>query len=130
GLPLYVIGSATQPPLPPGTNRTTLLTYTSVPVTKASVDGKDVPVRTEYTAGRWMTQLLIDLAPGAQSVVVLHASGTLPAPKAPHPLSVVPGGGVQPDHYEVHVARRGRSGRTGRTVAEASGDLRAPLSVG
>ena len=120
-LPFYVIGSATRPPLPLGTNRTTLLVYTTVPVTEVLVDGVAQPVRSERTAGRWVHQLVVELRPGATRTVDLHVDG--PVPDEPYQLLLEPGLGATPDDYTVDV------GVPGGPVLTYRGRVTTPLTV-
>jgi hypothetical protein len=124
GLPLYVIGSFTQPPLPKGTNRTTLIVYTAVPVVDASVDGRPVRVRSQRTAGRWMHELLLELPPGGEQRVRLHVQGEVPRDDGRYLLRVDPGGGASPDPVHIAVAV------AGHPSISHEGDLRAPLTLG
>lgn len=100
GLPFYVIGSFTDPPLPAGTNRTTLAVYTAVPAQSVSVDGVDVPTSSTLTGGRYLQFIQVDLAPGQESVVELHTVGPVPPVSG---VQVTPGGGVTPDEYAIEV---------------------------
>jgi hypothetical protein len=102
GLPFYVIGSAKVPPPPRGTNLVSLLVYTSVEVDGATLGGAPVPVRTTATAGRWLTQLLVELPPGGSATVELRLDG--PLPDGPYRLALGPGGGVTADTYQVRVS--------------------------
>jgi hypothetical protein len=102
GLPFYVIGSATQPPLPLGTNRTTLLVYTSLPVVERSIDGEAGVGRTDTTAGRYLHQIVVELPPGATRSVELRLDGEVP--DDPYRLVLEPGGGAVPDEYDVEIA--------------------------
>ena len=117
GLPFYVIGSSTSPPLPLGTNRTTLFVYTTVPASRVAVDGRSITGRPIRSGGRWLYQALIELPPGGRSTVTLDLDGDLPA--GAYSLVLEPGGGVTPDHYSVVVDVDGRRITSGGSVAEA-----------
>jgi len=121
-LPFYVIGSATRPPLGLGTNRTTLVVYTTVPVTEVLVDGVARPVRGAQTAGRWVHQLVVELPPGATRTVDLHVEG--PVPDDPYQLLLEPGLGALPDEYTVDV------GVPGGPVLTYRGRVTTPAMVG
>jgi hypothetical protein len=102
GLPFYVIGSATQPPLPLGTNRTALLAYTRLPAVARTLDGEGPVGRTDVTAGRYLHQIVVDLPPGATRTVELRLEGDVG--DQPYRLTLEPGGGSTPDEYDVVVA--------------------------
>jgi hypothetical protein len=104
GLPFYVIGSATQPPLPLGTNRTTLVVYTSRPATEVLVDGVSTRFRSDLSGGRWVQQLVVELPPGATKHVELAIEGDW---SGPYELRIEPGGGVRADEYSVEVRPNG-----------------------
>jgi hypothetical protein len=123
GLPTYVIGSATVPPLPRGTNRTTLLVYTSVPVARAELDGRPVRMRTDRTAGRWLQQQVVEIAPGREARLVLHLRGEVPRDAGTYHLELLPSGGVRPDAVTVDVALAG-----GHHV-RLDADLSSPVSL-
>lgn len=106
GLPFYVIGSSTSPPLPLGTNRSTLFVYTAVPASRIAVDGRPITGRPLRTGGRWLYQALIVLPPGGRSTVTLDLDGDLPL--GGYALVLGPGGGVTPDQYTVRVDVDGR----------------------
>jgi hypothetical protein len=106
-LPFYVIGSSTEPPLPRGTNRVSLLVYTAVPVTEATVDGQPALVRSELTAGRWVHQILVELPPGQARTVALALDGPIEADD--YGLTLEPGLGTTTDAYEVEVTRDGEA---------------------
>lgn len=118
-LPFYVIGSATEPPLPLGTNRTTLQVFTAVPATEILVDGEPARARSDRSAGRYVHQVVVELPPGGSATVELRLEGDLP----PEPYSLVlgPGGGALPDEYEVAVDVEGRDrvSYRGRVLTEA-----------
>ena len=101
GLPFYVIGSATEPPLPLGTNRTTVLIYTAVPATERRLDGEGPVGRTDITAGRYLHQIVVELPPGATRTVELDLEG--PVPDQPYRVTLEPGVGATPDEYDVEV---------------------------
>jgi hypothetical protein len=100
GLPAYVIGSATRPPLPDGTNRTTLIVYTSLPATEVRVDGTSTRFRSDESAGRWVHQLVVELPPGATKSVEVVIDGDW---EGPYELRLEPGGGARADTYDVEV---------------------------
>ena len=102
GLPFYVIGSFTRPPLPPGTNRTTALLYTAVPIQQLLVDDQPVAVRSWRTGGRWLAMVTVDIAPGTTVRLTAQIAGDLDGTE-PYSLRLEPGGGARPDHYEVAV---------------------------
>ncbi|HJR26892.1 MAG TPA: DUF4012 domain-containing protein, partial [Acidimicrobiales bacterium] len=109
-LPLYVIGSATRPPLPLGTNRTTLVVYTSRPATRVLVDGVSTAFRSDLSDGRWVQQLVVELPPGATKQVDLTIEGDW---SGPYELRIEPGGAVRADQYSVEVRPDGpRSEKT------------------
>jgi hypothetical protein len=116
GLPFYVIGSATQPPLPLGTNRTALLVYTRVPAVERQLDGEGPVGRTDVTAGRYLHQIVVDLPPGVTRTVVLRLDGEIG--DQPYRLRLEPGVGSTPDEYDVEVAEGSGSRLTfrGRVV--------------
>ena len=104
GLPLYVIGSATKPPLPKGTNRTTLLVYTAVHGDRVLVDGRPAAATAALrTGGWWVHEITVDLAPGATHSVRVELDGMLPHPDDPYQVRLQPGGAVTPDEYHVAV---------------------------
>lgn len=117
-LPFYVLGSFTDPPLAPGTNRTTLFVYSAVPATSIEVDGVTVSPRTELTGGRWLSQTQLDLPPGGTRTVTLHLQGELPAGAKNYQLQLEPSGGGTPDQYDVEVRHGGGESATfrGRVV--------------
>ncbi len=103
-LPGYVIGSATNPPLPPGTNRTNLFVYTATKGGRVLLDG--VPARSSrvlYTQGWWLHEVTVELPPGATRVVEVEVAGRLPSEGGPYRLELEPGGGSVPDTYRVNV---------------------------
>lgn len=102
GLPFYVLGSFTDPPLPPGTNRTTLLVYTSVPATSVAVDGVPARFTQAATGGRWLQSLGVELPPGARRTIEVQLEGPLPG-EGPYRLELVPGGSRTADPHLVTV---------------------------
>ncbi len=119
-LPFYVIGSATRPPLPLGTNRTTLQVYTAVPATDLLVNGEPARYRSDRSAGRYVHQVVVELPPGGRATVQLRLDGDLPG--LPYSLVLLPGGGAEPDDYEVSVATDDGADRTfrGRVLTATS----------
>ena len=111
-LPTYVIGSATDPPLPLGTNRTTLQVFTAVPATEILLDGRPVRARSERSGGRFVHQIVVELPPGGAATVELRLGG--PLPDAEYSLVLEPGGGAVPDEYSVAVDVEGRDPLTFR----------------
>jgi hypothetical protein len=124
GLPTYVIGSATTPPLPLGTNRTTLLIYTSVPARVARVDGRPVQISSQLTGGRWLSQIPVELPAGQEATVEVDVAGPLGRPASGYQLEIEPGGGIVGDPYAVDVTVDGRQPLSFR------GDPRSPTVVG
>jgi hypothetical protein len=106
GLPDYVIGSAGDADLPTGTNRTTLLVYTAVPVAELEVGGQPGVPRSTATAGWWLHIVSFDVAPGATETVRLSVAGTLPA-ESRYSLDIRPGGAVTPQRYVVSIDTQG-----------------------
>jgi hypothetical protein len=123
GLPSYVIGSATKPPLPSGTNRMTLLVYTGVEGDQVLVDGQPVAAPPALrTGGWWLHQVTLDLPAGATRTVRFELHGRLPDPGGPYRLRLQPGGGSTPDQYTVGV-------QAGKRHAAFTGVVPSPLSV-
>jgi hypothetical protein len=111
-LPLYVIGSATKPPLPKGTNRTTLLVYTAVPGDRVLVDGAVARATPALRTGHWwLHEVALDLAPGQMRTVRVEVDGMLPDPEGSYQLQLLPGGGATPDEYHVDVTAGDRTVR-------------------
>jgi hypothetical protein len=124
GLPLYVIGSATTPPLPRGTNRTTLLVYTRVAGDRVLVDGAPATSTPALRTGEWwVREVAVDLPAGATRTVRVDLDGVLPAPDDAYALQLRPGGGVTPDEYRARVA-------IGDHDARFDGRVVAPTDVG
>ena len=108
-LPFYVIGSATTPPLPKGTNRMTLFVYTAVAGDQVLIDGQAVPAPPALlTGGWWLHQVSIDLPPGSTRTVRIPLDGPLPDAHGPYRLRLEPGGGALPETYSVRVTADGR----------------------
>lgn len=100
GLPDYVIGSSTAFPVPPGTNISTVLVYTQSDVLRAEIGGAPVRVRSS-TSGGWRVHRVRVETPAASSMrLEMVLSGRSPRERG---LTLIPGGGAQPDRYEVSV---------------------------
>jgi hypothetical protein len=125
GLPDYVIGSSTTPPLPRGTNRSTLLLYTRVRPVAVTIDGqRQERTRIEAVGDRYLTQVPVLLGPGGSATVVVDLAGRLPEGSGPYELRLLPGGTASPTTYHVRVTRH-----TSATLRH-DGRVRSPLTVG
>jgi hypothetical protein len=123
GLPAYVIGSATKPPLPKGTNRMTLLVYTAVQGDEVLVDGQPVAAAPALrTGGWWLHQVTLDLPAGATRTVRIGLAGRLPDPDGPYRLHLASGGGTTPDQLTVRV-------QSGNRRIAFTGSVPAPRTV-
>jgi hypothetical protein len=108
GLPFYVIGSSTTPPLPKGTNRTSLLVYTQARPHAVRVDGHALAVPMVVAEDRWLTEVPVTLGAGATARVEVDVAGEVAFGPSGYTLQLEPGGGPQPDDYQVDVAVDGQ----------------------
>lgn len=103
GLPFYVIGSSTRPPLPTGTNRSTVLVYTMARPRAITVDGRSVASAVVIAGGRWLAQVPVDVPPQGEVTVRLELDGPVDRPDGRYFLELEPGGAATPDRYDVKV---------------------------
>ncbi len=77
GLPAYVIGSAREPPLPPGTNRMYLSVYTPWLLNSAKADGKPLFMAPDRELDRQVYSAYVSIPPGGSLTVELELEGQL-----------------------------------------------------
>jgi hypothetical protein len=124
GLPDYVIGSSTQPPLPKGTNLSTVMLFTRVQPDGVTVDGETRDARIEVVGGdRYLTQVAVRMAPGHTVRVAVTLGGDLPEGASPYELRLLPGGTAAPTTYNVSVIRHSS------TTLRYEGRVRSPQNV-
>lgn len=75
GLPSYVIGSATEPPLPLGANQLYLSVYSPLFLTGARVDGVQLLMESELERNRHVYSAYITIPPGGSATVELDLTG-------------------------------------------------------
>ena len=118
GLPDYVIGSATKPPLPRGTNRLYLSVYTPWSLSAARIAGAPVGVESEHELGRHVYSTYVDIAPQGEVTVQLELTGQVQKGE-PYALDLRAQPLVTPDRVTVSYSRA-RARTTTRTfVLEA-----------
>lgn len=120
-LPFYVIGSFLDPAPPLGTNRTTLLLYTAMPVEEVRVAGIPVDVLLSRSGGWWLAHVPVEIAPRSSVRIEARLAGDDIAPGTT--LRIEPGGGTEVDQYEVELWRGGE------TTASFSGPVVTPTIV-
>lgn len=79
GLPPYVIGSATTPPLPIGTNKTYVSVYSPLSLAGAKVDGSERLMESELEANRHVYSTYLNIGPGGEAVVEIELQGRVDA---------------------------------------------------
>ncbi len=77
GLPPYVIGSATRPPLAPGTNKLYLSLYSPLSFSNATLDGRPLSLESEVELGRNVYSTFVTVPPGGSSAVEIQLTGQL-----------------------------------------------------
>ncbi|HUP70281.1 MAG TPA: DUF4012 domain-containing protein [Acidimicrobiales bacterium] len=80
GLPSYVIGSATEPPLPTGANKLYLSVYSPLFLAGARVDGAQRLMESELERNRHVYSTYVTIPPGGSVVVVLDLEGRIGVP--------------------------------------------------
>jgi hypothetical protein len=123
GLPQYLIGSALEPPPPLGTNRSTTLIYSRLPLAELRVDGVAAIPPVFAEGGFYVYQVQVELAAGQERTIVARLAGPALSDD-PHEVVVYPNGLPQPDSVAVRVA----DDRFG-TETEQVTTVRAPLCV-
>lgn len=124
GLPDYVIGSATKPPLPPGTNRMYLSVYTPWALVGARTGGRPATFESESEAGRRVYSTYVDVAAGQEVVVELDLEGAL-SPGRRYRLDLHAQPVVEPDTVSVGV----NDGARHRLVLDGDRTVVARLSI-
>jgi len=77
GLPPYVIGSATKPPLPSGTNKMYLSLYSPLFFTGARLDGQPVQLESEIERDRNVYSAYVTVPPGGTSKLEIDLTGRI-----------------------------------------------------
>lgn len=77
GLPPYVIGNSTTPPVPTGTNRTYLSVYSPLPLAGARVGGEQLLMESELERDRHVYSTYLSIPPGGSVTVELDLVGAI-----------------------------------------------------
>lgn len=77
GLPLEIIGSSLQPPLPTGTSRLYVSVYTPWGLAGATLNGRPTGLQSELELGRRVYSAYIDIPPGGTATLTLDLQGSL-----------------------------------------------------
>jgi hypothetical protein len=77
GLPPYVIGSGTKPPLPLGTNKMYLSLYSPLFFTAARVNGQPLALESEIEQGRNVYSAYVTVPAGGSSTVEIDLTGEI-----------------------------------------------------
>ena len=127
GLPDYVIGSETKPPLPLGTNKVYLSVYTPWLLSGARVDGRPLLLEPEIERDRHVYSTYLTIPAGGSSTVELDLEGRMD-PADGYRLDLHRQAFLAPDAVEVSVVKGGSTGLTSRL--QLTSDRTVPSRVG
>ena len=102
GQPDYVIESADQVGVPPGTNRSTLLLYSRHRLTSLTVNGDPRGFATGLDGSYFVYQFAVDIPPGGTVQVLARLRSGSPASEE-YRLRLLPNGLLEPDRTSVRI---------------------------
>ena len=127
GLPDYVIGNQTEPPLPAGSNKLYLSVYTPWLLSGARIDGKQLLLEAELERNRHVYSTYVTLPPRGSSTIELDLVGEIDTSSA-YRLDLHRQPFLAPDEVSLGVAGSSHGSRPQRFLLTTDRTIRAELS--